>query len=207
MGILDTYRPIRTEVLGYQVLGSDEDLPALVGAGMCDAVIVAIGANWVRSRVVERIKALVPRIRFASAVHPTAQIARNVVIGAGTVVMAGAIVNPCARIGEFCILNTACSLDHDSVMSDFSSMAPRAVTGGSVTIGAFSAIMIGATISHEVCIGEHTVIGAAATVLRDVPDRVVAYGTPARIVRRRSPEDPYLKSRRNRSSGSAVGMR
>jgi sugar O-acyltransferase (sialic acid O-acetyltransferase NeuD family) len=192
VGLLDTYQPSGTEVLGYQVLGSDEDLPALAAAGMCDGVVVAIGNNWMRSKVVQRIKALVPGVHFGSAVHPAATIARNVSIGAGTVIMAGVIVNPYARIGEFCILNTGCSLDHDSVMRDYSSLAPRAVTGGRVSIGAYSAVAIGATISNDVQIGEHAVLGAGSTLLKGLPDRVVAYGTPARVIRNRTPEDPYL---------------
>ncbi|MBV9303135.1 MAG: NeuD/PglB/VioB family sugar acetyltransferase [Acidobacteriaceae bacterium] len=206
VGLVDTYKPSGTEVLGYQVLGSDEDLPALVAAGICNGVIVAIGDNWVRSRVVEKIRERVPQIRFVSAIHPAARIARNVSIGAGTVVMAGTIVNTHARIGEFCILNTGCSLDHDSVMKHFSSLAPRAVTGGGVKIGAFSAIAIGATISHEVQIGDHTIVGAGATVLKDLPDQVVAYGTPARVIRERSPGDPYLGEQSNkRTSRHAQG--
>jgi acetyltransferase-like isoleucine patch superfamily enzyme len=106
--------------------------------------------------------------------------------------MAGAVINPGCKVGDFCIVNTRASLDHDSVMGDFSSLAPAAVTGGNVQIGAFSVIAIGAIVAHAVRVGEHAVIGAGATVLRHVPDRVVAYGTPARIIRQREPGDPYL---------------
>jgi hypothetical protein len=86
-----------------------------------------------------------------------------------------------SRVGT-CILNTGPSLDHDNSMADFSSLAPAAVTGGGVSMGVCSAI----------CIGDYTVIGAGATVLHDVPDRVVAYGTSAHVVRTRLPNDPYL---------------
>src|SRR5258705_10301370 len=63
VGLLDTYKSIANEVLGHQVLGSDEDLSALVTANICDSVIVAIGDNWIRSLMVRRIRALVPGIR------------------------------------------------------------------------------------------------------------------------------------------------
>ena len=77
-------------------------------------------------------------------------------------------------------------------MGAFSSLAPRAVTGGRVEIGAFSAIAIGAVVSHATKIGEHTVIGAGATVVKSIPELVVAYGMLARIMRKRNPGDLYL---------------
>ncbi len=192
IGLLDTYKTFGTEVLGYEVLGTDEDLPALLAADIIDSAIVAIGDNWVRSQMVARIRKVAPLLRFVSVIHPSAHVAREVTIGEGTVIMPGVVVNTCSRIGKFCILNTNSSLDHDCIMGDYSSLAPRAVTGGGVTIGAFSSIAIGAVVSHEINIGEHTVIGAGSTVVKDIPDSVVAYGTPARVVRRRNYDDTYL---------------
>jgi sugar O-acyltransferase (sialic acid O-acetyltransferase NeuD family) len=192
VGLLDSVKPPGTEVLGYQVIGSDEDLPALVAGQICDGIIVAIGDNWVRSRMSARIKQMLPHIRFVSALHPSAQIAMSSSVGPGTVIMAGVVVNPGCHVGESCILNTGSSLDHDSRMEDFSSLAPHAVTGGGVRIGACSAIAIGAVVSHSIRIGDNTVVGAGATVLRDIPDRVVAYGSPAKIIRSRLPGDAYL---------------
>jgi len=202
VGLIDTYKAPGTDVLGYKVLGSDDDLPALIAANICDSAVVAIGDNWVRSRMVRRIRELVPEIRFVAAIHPSARIARDVSIGVGTVIMAGVVVNTGCRISEFCILNTGASLDHDSTLEQFSSLAPRAVTGGGVRIGAFTAIAIGAVISHSIQVGEHTVVGAGATVVKDVPDRVVAYGTPARKIRERNPGDPYLGEPSNKGTAS-----
>jgi sugar O-acyltransferase (sialic acid O-acetyltransferase NeuD family) len=200
VGLLDDLRPPGTEVLGYQVIGSDEDLPALVAAGICDSIVVGVGDNWTRSRIATRIKRAIPEIQFVTAIHPSAQVARYCSIGAGTVIMAGVVVNPGCEIGEFCILNTGSSLDHDSRMGQFSSLAPRAVTGGGVKIGDFSAIAIGAVVSHSMSIGEHAVVGAGATVLKDIPDCVVAYGTPARVIRTRNPGDSYLGEPTSRSA-------
>jgi acetyltransferase-like isoleucine patch superfamily enzyme len=61
-----------------------------------------------------------------------------------------------------------------------------------VTVGEFTVIALGANLIHGVTIGEHSVVGAGATVVRNVPPYVVAYGTPARVVRPRQPGDPYL---------------
>ena len=195
VGLVDAFKPVHSKAFGYQILGREDDLPRLVAAGVCDAVIVAVGDNWVRAQISKRLQNLVPELHFATAIHPFSQIARDVSIGPGTIIMPGAVVNAGSRIGEGCILNTSCSLDHDSVMGDFCSLAPRTVTGGAVKIGAFSAVCIGAVISHAVSIGKHSVIGAGATVVKDVPDGVVAFGVPARVIRRRNPQDSYLGER------------
>lgn len=190
VGLLD--RRGSGSAMGYEILGTEEDLPALAAArGITDA-IVAIGDNWTRHLVVRSLEALVPGLEFVTAVHPAAQVGRGTEIGKGSVVMAGAVINPNARVGPFCVVNTCASLDHDSVMDEFSSLLPNASTGGSVRIGAFAAVCQGANVIHGRTVGAHTVVGAGATVLRDLPPCAVAYGTPARVIRQRKQGEPYL---------------
>lgn len=181
-----------TVCFGYRVLGSEMDLPALVQQHGIQAGSLAVGDNWGRSQFLERIERMCPALRFIAAIHPSAQIGRDVQIGDGTVIMAGAVVNSGSQIGPFCIVNTKASLDHDGRMGSFASLAPGATAGGNVEIGDFSAISLGASIIQGVRIGCHTVIGAGAVVVRDIPDRVVAFGVPAAVVRGRSPGDKYL---------------
>lgn len=195
VGLIDRFRDVGEQTFGYTILGKEEELPQLVEEHCLEGVIVAIGDNFVRSLVVNRVSELCPQLEYKCALHPKAVVASGVSIGAGTVVMAGAVVNPGCSVGRFCILNTASSLDHDSVMGDFASLAPGVVTGGKCHIGSHSAIGIGAFLSNGVCIGEHTVIGAASLVLKPIGDLVVAYGVPARAIRCRRPGDIYLSNR------------
>lgn len=192
VGLIDSFKPAGTQLRGYEVIGTEEDIPTLVEAGVASLGIIAIGDNWTRARVVTRIRELQPDFQFITAIHPNVCVARDVEIGEGTVVMAGAVVNTGARIEAFCILNTRCSVDHECTLGEFSSIAPGVVIGGRVTVGPFAAVGIGATIIHEVSIGKHTVVGAGAIVVKDVPDHVVVYGTPARFVRSRQAGEPYL---------------
>ncbi len=192
VSLLDRYKPAGTECGGIQVNGTLEDLRKARSQYPELEVVVAIGDNWARARISAELEAVCPGIRFAIVIHPSAEIGRDVVVGEGTVIMAGAVVNPAARIGAGCILNTRASLDHDSTMAKFTSLGPAATIGGGVQIGEFSSVGIGATVIQELAIGAHTVIGAGAVVVRSIPDFVVAYGTPARIVRKRQPGDRYL---------------
>jgi acetyltransferase-like isoleucine patch superfamily enzyme len=77
-------------------------------------------------------------------------------------------------------------------MADFASLGPAAAIGGTVHIGAYSSIGIGASVIQEIRIGEHVVIGAGAAVVRHIPDGVVAYGVPARVIHERLAGERYL---------------
>jgi sugar O-acyltransferase (sialic acid O-acetyltransferase NeuD family) len=192
LGLIDSYKPAGEDVFGYKILGAEDTLVNLFKSGEALGGIITIGNNWTRHKMAGKIKALLPEFNFITAVHPSANIARGVGIGAGSVLMAGAIVNSDSKIGEHCILNTKSALDHDCVMGDFSSLAPGVTTGGKVSIGAFSAISLGANIIHGVNIGEQTVLGAGSVALKDIPSYCVAYGVPARVVRKRAAGEKYL---------------
>jgi len=106
--------------------------------------------------------------------------------------MPGAIVMAGCRLAACSLVNTRASLDHDSVLAEGASLAPGAVTGGRVSIGRRSFIGMGAVVTQGIRIGEDTVLGAGALLLQDLPDRVVAYGSPARVVRTRAVDEAYL---------------
>jgi len=150
VGLTDKSHSQDTKVLGYPVLGKDEDIPQIVKSYSIVGGLIGVGDNWLRYNISKKIRDIYPEFRFVKAIHPSAQIAKDVTIGDGTVIMAGAIVNPCSSISRFCILNTNSSLDHDSVMEDFSSLAPQATTGGNCRIGNYSAVSIGAVLSHGI---------------------------------------------------------
>ena len=192
VGIIDSFKAPGDSCLGYPVLGSEALLPGILAQHDVFGGIVAIGDNWTRYKMVTRIRSAVPDFRFVTAIHPSAEVALRARVGDGSVLLAGATVCASATVGEFCILNTRSSLDHDGVMGSYASLAPAATTGGRVTIKPFAAVMLGANIIDSVSIGEHAVIGVGSIVLQDIPDLVVAYGQPARIIRARQPGDPYF---------------
>jgi sugar O-acyltransferase (sialic acid O-acetyltransferase NeuD family) len=192
IGVADRALVAGDAFMGHAVLGRDDEVAAIRERTPFDAAVVAIGDNWTRGRVVEAAERQVPGLQWIVAVHPSAVVGRDVQVGEGTVVMAGAVINPCTRIGRHCIIYTAATVDHDSDIGDFASLAPGVHQGGTVRVGEYSAIGVGASVRHGISIGAHTVVGVGAAVVRDLPDRVVAVGVPARIMREREPGEPYL---------------
>lgn len=154
--------------------------------------IIAIGDNWTRSNLAKIILAENKNFVFITAVHPSSQLGVGSVIGKGSVVMANTTINPYCQIGDHSIINTSSSIDHDCLIGNFSSIAPGAVLGGNVKIGEFSVVSLGANIIHGKKIGNHSVVGAGSLVINDIEDHVVAYGSPSRVIRKRTEDEKYL---------------
>jgi sugar O-acyltransferase (sialic acid O-acetyltransferase NeuD family) len=192
VGICDRDHSPGSDFMGYPVLGRDTELPVIAQRNGVDGAIIAIGDNWVRARLVERYSQEMPSLAFPTAVHPSAVLGRGVTVGEGTIVMAGVVINGPSQIGRHCAVCTSASMDHDSVMEDFSSLAPGVSLGGLVHVGEYSAIGTGAASRHRIHIGAHTVVGAGAAVVADLPDHVIALGVPARVHRTRETGEPYL---------------
>jgi sugar O-acyltransferase (sialic acid O-acetyltransferase NeuD family) len=175
-------------LLGIKIIASLNELPDKLSHDYA----VAIGHNGSRERVHHELVATHGELSFPALVHPSAILSIHTNVGQGTVIMPNAVVGPCSVIGQFCILNTMSSIDHDCVLSNYASLAPGAVTGGNVRVGERTSIGIRASIKHTVSIDSDTVIGANSYVNQFIGNNFIAYGTPARIIRTRVNSDPYL---------------
>ena len=191
-GLIGEKKDSEHDLMGYQIVGTEKDLKELRSKNNISGGIIGIGDNWLRKTVRDKILDNLPDFNFLSCIHPSALIANDVQIGKGTVIMPGAIVNSGSVVHEHCILNTKCSIDHDSVLGEFSSLAPGATVGGNVKIGKYSAISLGANVLQNMVIGEHSVIGAGSLVNKNIDDLSVNYGIPARFIRTRNVGDKYL---------------
>lgn len=192
IGLLDSFQPKGTQKHGHRVLGSAEDFASIAAVHSKLFFFVAVGDNWRRDQLSSRISAEIPDAPFATVIHPHASVSKWAQIGGGTVIMAGAVVGPNCHVERGCIINTSCSVDHDCRLGAFSSIAPGAHLGGTVTIGSRTSIGIGSAVREKVVIGSDTVVGAGSVVLKQLPDKAVAYGVPARLTRYRSPDEKYL---------------
>jgi sugar O-acyltransferase (sialic acid O-acetyltransferase NeuD family) len=193
-GYLDDTLAIGTVRKGYSVLGGLEAAASICADRRIDGLVIAIGDNWWRRRVCSDLLLRCPKLRFPVVKHPSSVIASDAEICQGTAILAGSHVGPGSRVGEFCIINTGSSLDHDCEMHDFASIAPGVFTGGFVQIGKCSAVGVGASISDRISVGSHAVVGTGAVVVRNIPDLVVAYGNPARVQRPRREGEAYMST-------------
>lgn len=119
---------------------------------------------------------------FATVIHPSTVVSSYVIMGEGSQVMAGVVIQPGCRIGNNSIINTKASIDHDCQIGDHVHIAPGATLSGGVSVGNGSHIGAGVTIIQEVKIGQHCIVGAGSVVVKDVPDGKTVYGVPAKVV-------------------------
>lgn len=177
-GILDPARSIASAVFGIPVLGGDEWLQNVSSSDH----VLANGAgcspgSYIRSHLFTTWKER--GFRFATVIHRTAILGREVQLGEGAQVMAGAILQCRVLVGTNSVVNTGASLDHDAQISPHVFIGPRAVLCGDVRISEHAFVGAGATILPGVTIGPGAIVGAGAVVTHDVPEKVIVVGNPA----------------------------
>lgn len=133
------------EVLGYPLIGSDDDLAKLrldIGAAL-----VSVGQMRtadVRFRIFKSLSGL--GYDLPVIISPLAYVSRHAKVGAGTIVMHGATVNASAYVGVNCILNSHCLIEHDAVIEDHCHVSTGAVINGQACVGSGSFIGSGSVI-------------------------------------------------------------
>jgi sugar O-acyltransferase (sialic acid O-acetyltransferase NeuD family) len=147
-----------------------------------DGIIVAIGDNRARREIYLRTRA--DGFRSATVVHPTAVVARDVEIGSGCYIRADAVVGVATAIGSNTIFNGAGCLRHHNRVRDHVHIAPGIHSTRDVQIGEGILIGVGTNTKSGRLIGSWSVVGGDSLVTRDIPDGVLALGTPARAIRR-----------------------
>lgn len=143
-------------------------------------IFVGIGNNSIRERLQEKLEfegASIPVL-----IHPDAVIGGHVELGAGTVVMARAVINCSTRIGKGSIINTGATIDHDNLIEDYVHISPGVHTAGTVKIGKGTWLGIGSVVSNNVNIISGCKIGAGAVVVKDINEVGTYVGVPARRV-------------------------
>jgi sugar O-acyltransferase (sialic acid O-acetyltransferase NeuD family) len=193
IGIIDSIHDIGNYRFGYKIIGRQENLVELISEYNIEVGVISIGDNWSRYYVYNTIIEQVQNFEFVNAIHPSVVIGNNVELGIGIVAMAGCIFNPKSVIGDFTFFATGAQIEHDCFIDKFSSISAGSIMGGHTKIGKFSAITLGVTIVDRVEIGENTVIGSGSLVVRSLPGNVLAYGNPAKIIRKREEGEKFLK--------------
>lgn len=146
--------------------------------------LISIGGDRGKTRYLIHNK-LKQHLRPISVIHPTAFVAANAKISEGCQILANSSVCVNARLGETTIVNTGATVDHECIIGKGVHLAPGVHLAGCIEIGNFTMVGTGAVVLPHIKIGENVMIGAGSVVTRDIPDNVVAFGNPARVITRR----------------------
>ena len=147
-----------------------------------DEAIICVGNNRTRKKLAEELSQ--QGVTFGMGIHPSVIMSKYASVDEGTVIMQGVVIQSCAKIGKHCIVNTSASIDHDNVLGDFVHISPHATLCGEVEVGEGTWIGAGTVVKQCVKIGKWSIIGAGSVVVNDIPDGVLAYGNPCKVIRK-----------------------
>jgi sugar O-acyltransferase (sialic acid O-acetyltransferase NeuD family) len=121
--------------------------------------------------------------QYATLIHPSSVCSRTARLGSGVHISPLSAVAPYAILGNFTVINRNVSIGHHTILGDFVTFNPGSNVAGCCNIGAGVTIGAGATIVDNIRIGKGSIIGAGSVVTKDIPDNVMAYGIPAKIIK------------------------
>jgi sugar O-acyltransferase (sialic acid O-acetyltransferase NeuD family) len=143
-----------------------------------ESIIIAVGDNAARRTIAQKVVH-----HFGNAIHPSAIIDSDTVVGIGLVIAHRAVIQAGTTLGNHVIVNTGAIIDHDCILSDFVHIAPGATVCGNVSIGENTLIGAGSTVLPNLKIGKNCIIGAGSVITRSIPDGTTVWGNPGRIIR------------------------
>jgi sugar O-acyltransferase (sialic acid O-acetyltransferase NeuD family) len=120
---------------------------------------------------------------FPALIHPSAVCSPTMQAGPGLHISPLSVVAPHTLLGSFVVLNRQVSIGHHTVLGDFVTVSPGVTIAGGCQIEPGVTIGAGATVLDKVTIGKNSLIGAGSLVTRPIPEGVVAYGAPAKVIR------------------------
>lgn len=202
--ILDVFEADNEKRKAWEILGFIDDDPRLCGQrirgypvlGGVDwfskpeaedvRTVIAVGDNRVRRKIAE--KAANCGANFCNIIHPSVIMTRHVDLKEGVIIAAGCIFTNNIIIQDHVIINLDVTVGHDTIVERFVNLNPGVHINGNNKILEGAYLGSGAVTIQNVTIGKWSIVGAGAVVVKDIPERVVAVGVPARPVRQIDPE-------------------
>lgn len=180
LGFMDDNDMIQgKEINGYPVLGKSADV-----AHYPDAYFVcAVGASKIREKIIDRLKQVDPNVRFGTLIDPSVEMSDLVTVGEGTIICAHTMITVNISIGSHVIINLDCTIGHDAILHDFATLYPSVNVSGMTEIGHCSELGTGMQIIQGKKVGDRSIVGAGAVVVKDIPSNCTAVGSPAKPIK------------------------
>lgn len=178
-GILDTAENVGKKILDYPIIGTDNNLEALINKNHVFLITIGHLAHIkLRSDIYQRIK--VKGGKLATIISPASKVSRRAAVGEGTVVLHHALINADSKLGDNCIINSGSIIEHDCSIGSNCHLAPQAVVNGGCTVGDHVYIGSNAVVLNGIFICSEVIIGAGAVVHRNIESPGTYAGNPAK---------------------------
>jgi sugar O-acyltransferase (sialic acid O-acetyltransferase NeuD family) len=184
IGFIDDDPVLEGKVIcGCPVLGNRQQLKDLKDQYGIEAVYCPLGNNALRVDFLKEAKAL--GLAAPSFIHPTVIIAPDVEISSeGVYILANTQIMPHVVIDDFVMVSTGSNIIHHTHLCEGAFVSNGVNLGANIWVKELAYIGMGATVMTGVKeVGYDALIGAGATVIRNVPDYAVVAGVPAKVIK------------------------
>lgn len=182
LGILDRPEEVGKKVLGYEVIGTDDDMAKYVDQAEFIVTVGQIKSPDLRIKLYKMLEQV--GAKLATIVASTAHVSKYAQLGAGTVVMHQAVVNADAKIGKGCIINTFANIEHDVAISDYCHISTGAMVNGGATISDGTFVGSQSVINQCVKIERGGVISSLSVVNNNLTEKGIYAGNPVKLIKK-----------------------
>lgn len=182
IGILDHISRLGQTVLGYPIVGSDEDIDMFLPK--CNHYLIGVGqvlSSEIRRKIVQKFDEY--NIEFPTIISPLAYVSKHSNLGKGNIIMHNAVINSASDIGNFNIINSNSVIEHDCLVGNFNHISVSSTVCGTVKIGNDCFIGAGATVNNNINIGESIFVGSNSLVNKTLLEKGMYSGNPVRRIR------------------------
>jgi sugar O-acyltransferase (sialic acid O-acetyltransferase NeuD family) len=176
LGVLDRPEEVGKKVLGYEVIGTDDDMDKFVDIAEFVVTVGQIKSPDLRIKLHKLIEQVGGEL--ATVVSSTAHVSKYAQLGAGTVVMHQAVVNAGAKIGKGCIINTFANIEHDVVIDDYCHISTGAMVNGGASVGLGTFVGSQSVINQCAVVCERTIIASGSVVNKNIKESGIYAGNP-----------------------------
>ncbi|MBR6532115.1 MAG: acetyltransferase [Clostridia bacterium] len=181
LGFIDDKPNLKDKTIdGYKVLGNSADIVAYPDA----YYVCAIGSAKIRKSAIEKIKSILPDIKFATLIDPACVWCKGrTKIGEGCIICAHTYITVDVNIGNHVYFGADGTIGHDARIDDFVTCYPGVNVSGTTHISEGCEIGAGSQIIQGISVGRKTIVGAGSVVIRDLPSDCTAVGAPAKPIK------------------------
>ncbi len=180
-GILDVNERIGQKILGYDIIGNDDEIPNLINDGVHFLITVGhMGITSLRNhlfRLIDDNGGV-----FATIISPLAHVSKHAIIRRGTIVLHFAIISTCAKINENCIINNHALVEHDVIIGCDTHISTGAKINGNCCVGECCFIGSGTIINQGIELCSNVLVGSASLIRKDIVIEGKYVGNPLRKI-------------------------
>lgn len=168
----------RSEVNGLKVLGGSD---YLLNYQKDINVVLAFGSPKVKEKIYNTLSPK-ENIYYPNLIYPGVEVSNHNQFGKGNIISKGVALSTNITISDFNLMHYNCSIGHDVSMGDYNSVFPLVALSGYDKLGNCVEIGTNTAVIPNISIGDHAIVGAGSTIIKDVRANSKVVGVPGKEI-------------------------